>query len=280
MNNEIAHKEQNAVSTIVHRGETLILKSDLMVPYLSQGQGLSEAVQEKKVQLGDIYRSTTGEILGNPEKPVDVILLAPLKQEWVIQKRGKSRFEFHHVEPRNAANETWPWTFWANEDGEIMEQGQKGALEWKRVKRLSTFGLLPHDIEAFKLEMKKVEAGELPDPNKALMPVALSFLVTSYKAGKVLANMVTKCATFKVPMWKYVVSLGNAAETNDEGTFYVWKTDGQTKAVDKDHLPFVEDWISQLGSGVALNVHEDADGATDMGTQGPREVNPNAKNVC
>lgn len=280
MTNEIAPKEQNAVSTIVHRGETLILKSDLVVPYLSQGQGLSDMVTAKKVQLGDIYRSTTGEILGNPEKPVEVILLAPLKPEWVYQRRGKSKFEFHHVEPRNAANETLPWLFFADEDGTPMEQGQKGAIEWKRVKRLSTFALLPTDIEAFKAEMKKVEEGELPDPNKALMPVALSFLITSYKAGKALANFVTKCATFKVPMWKYSVTLGNTAETNDEGTFYVWKTDGTSKPVDKGHLPFVEDWINQLGSGVSLNVHEDAEGSVDMGTTGPREVNPNAKNVC
>lgn len=274
---DLEKRESTLPSTHVSDAPT-ILKSDLIVPYMSLGQGLSEAVQEKKVELGDIYRSTSGEKLGDPDHPVDVILLHPPKADWVYEQKGKSKFEFRHTEPRNASNETLPWSFWADDDGVPMEPGAKGASEWRRVKRLTVFALLPRDIESMKAEMAKVEAGELPDPNKALLPVALSFRSTSYATGRELINFVAQCNTFKTPVYKYQLPLFDVLEKNDDGSFYVWKTDRtKTKAVAKDHIPFVESWIQQLGAGVALKVDEEGESATHTA---PRDVNKNASEVC
>lgn len=282
MSTEIAKKESNALSTHVDHGHPTILKSDLIVPYLSLGQGLSEAVQEKKVELGDIYRSTSAEKLGDPDHPVEVILLHPPKAEWVYEQKGKSKFEYRRSEQRHPGNETLPWSFWADDDGVEMEPGAKGASEWRRVKRLTVFALLPRDIEAMKAEMAKLETGELPDPNKALLPVALSFRSTSYATGRELINFVSQCASFKTPVWKYSLPLFDVLEKNDEGSFYIWKTDRtKTKAVTKDHMPFVEDWITQLGAGVALKVDEEGESAANASVAQPRDVNSKvAKEVC
>lgn len=280
---DIQPRASSALSTQVNQGSG-ILRSDLIVPYLSLGQGLSDAVQEKKVELGDIYRSTTAEKLGDPDHPVSVILLHAPKAEWVYEQKGKSRFEYRRAEPRHAGNETLPWSFWADDDSQEMAPGAKGATEWRRVKRLTVFALLAGDIEAMKVEMAKVEAGELPDPNKALLPVALSFRSTSYNTGRELINFVAQCASFKTPVYKYQLPMFDVVESNDDGTFYVWKTDRtKTKAVQKDHIPFVEDWIAQLGAGVDLKVHEDGDTAANGGVGAPRDVNANsaqAKDVC
>lgn len=283
MSNEMQTKQTNAMAVSQAPQETM-LKSDLKVAYLSMGQGLSDAVQEKKVELGDIYKTTTSQKIGDPDHPLDIILLHQPKTEWVyeVKPKGKTKFEFRRTEPRNAANETFPWSFWAMDDEgrEICEPNAKGALEWRRVKRLSVFAILVQDILDMQAELAKVEAGDLPDPNKALMPVAVSFRSTSYDTGKDFVNFCAKAQSMKANIWRYQLPLGDTVESNDDGTFYVWKTDTtKAKPVPKDLLPFVEEWVNRLNAGEKLSTDEDGDSAAQAGKERP--VNEKAASeVC
>lgn len=257
-----------------------ILKTDLVVPYLTLGQGLSQAVVDRKVQLGDIYRSTSAEVLGAPDRPVDVIFLSQPKPDWVIEQKGKARFEYRRAEARTAKNETLPWSFFADDEGQnVSDQPGKGLTEWRRVKRLTVFAILTKDIEAFQAEMKKADQGELPDPSKALTPVAISFRSTGYNTGKDILMFAAKAHTMRAAVWKYQVPMWDSLEQNDAGSFYVWKADtNKSKAVPKEYLPFVEEWATMLAQGAEVIVHEDGDSG---GIAPAREVSEQVKkDVC
>ena len=271
MNQEIMKRESNAPA-VYQAPEIEVLKSDIIVPYVILAQGMSEAVVERAVQQGDIYRSTTREVLGCPDKPIDVILLHYPTADWVIEQKTGSRFEFRKTLPRNASNETLEWQFWADHDGNEVEEGTKGATEWRRVKRMTVFALLPSDIEAQEAELQKAEAGELPDPTKALTPVILSFRSSSYKAGKECGNFVIKAKTMKQPPYRYMIQLCDYVDKNDEGTFYVWKVDqNKVKPVPKEFMPMVEEWAKLINSGVKLRADDSADTAGNS-TGGERAV--------
>lgn len=282
MENTPAVRSQNAVSTNVHSQQE-VMTSDLIVPYIVLGQGLSDAVVDRKVQLGDIYRSTNQEVLGNPDKPIQAILMGPPRSDWVIEQRVGQKFEYRKSEPRHAGNETLPWKYWADDEGNEMQEGQKGALEWRRVKRLTVFAILLNDIISAAEEMKKVDQGELPDPSKALTPVVLSFRSSSYKAGKEVATFYSRAKSMRADIWRYVVTLGCDLDKNDQGSFYVWKvmTD-KAVAVPKEHLPLVQDWAAMVNNRVGeLNIDEEGDTAAHSGSgAAPRDVSQAAKDVC
>ncbi len=257
-----------------------ILRSDIKVPYITLGQGLSDAVVERKVQLGDIYRSTSAEILGNPDKPVEAIFLHYPKADWVLEQKGKSKFEFRGTMGRNAANETLPWSYFADDEGEEMKQGERGATEWRRVKRLTVFAILPADIDAALVEMAKAEKGELPDPSKALTPVAFSFRSSSYDCGKEVCTFFSQAQSMKVPIWRYQIPMFDVLAQNNQGSFYTWKTDRtKAKGVKPEHLPLVSEWAAMINNGVQLTADEEGDSASaESGS--PRDVTQAAKDVC
>jgi hypothetical protein len=280
MNKEIAERPKSEAPIVPYEAMAPeILKTDLVVPYLTLGQGLSQAVIDRKVQLGDIYRSTTGEKLGDPEHPVDVIFLSQPKPDWVLEQKGKSKFEYRKSEARHAKNETLPWSFYADDDGNMQQEAPaKGLTEWRRVKRLTVFAILTKDIEAFQAEIKKVDAGELPDPSKALTPVAISFRSTGYNTGKAIGMFGAKAHTLRAHIWRYQVSLWDSLEQNDSGSFYVWQADTvKVKPVPKDYLPFIEQWVAMMAT-TDVAVHEEGDG----GVVAPqREVSEKIKReVC
>lgn len=263
MTKEVTTKKENALSTDVqNQGVDQMLRSDMLIPYLTCAQGMSDAVKERKAQMGDIIRSTSYEKMGDPENPVEFILLGYPKNNWVIEQKEGSRFKFRRIEERNAANEVLPWYFWADNEGRELPEGAPGATEWRRVKQLLAFAILPADVAAAEAEMKKVEAGELPDPNKALTPVLISFRSTSYKAGKELTTFFANCKSMKIPVYRYKLKIGCTLEQNDEGSFYVWNVDrNRAQAVSKEHLPMIEEWAQIVTyHGSELKTHDEAEG--------------------
>lgn len=280
MENQMQPRQQAGVPS-THVNHAQVLRTDILVPYVVIAQAMSESVQERKAQMGDIVKSTNFEKLGDPDHPLEVIYLHYPKSNWVIEQKpkGGGRFEYRKTIPRDASNELLPWTFWADDDGNECQPTDKGASEWRRTKQLLVFAILPRDIEAAQAEMAKVEKGELPDPNKALTPVLLSFRSTSYKAGKEVCTFFTQAASMKVPIWKYTLPLGCTFEQNDEGKFYTWKVDrNKTKAVPKDQLVFVEEWVGMLTS-VNLKADDAADSESYQAARPVTQVNPNAGDV-
>lgn len=276
--NEVTQVKSNLPSVQTEANEP-ILRSDIMVPYLVIGQGMSESVKERKAQIGDILRSTNFEKLGDPDTPLDIIFLHYPKSNWIYEQKTGNRFEYRRTEPRTAANETLEWYFYGDKDGNELPPGTPGGSEWRRLKQLLVFAILPKDIVSAEAELKKIESGDLPDPTKALTPILVSFRSMSYKAGKEVSTFFTQAKSMRVPIHRYMLQIGAKMEQNDDGSFYIWSVDRtRPKGVSKEHLPLVQQWVDLLNQGaVNIQAHNEAEGETygnmDSSPQGtPTEV--------
>ncbi len=267
-NREIVNKNTGEVTTYKAPQEE-ILKSDIIVPYVVVAQGLSDSVVQRKAQMGDIIRSTNFEKLGDPDKPIDVIFLNYPKANWIIEKKAEAvkgkeaRYEYQSVMERNAGNETLPWYYSADADGNECAETAPGAKEWRRVKQMVVFAILPADVDAFTEEMKKIDTDPdyLPDPSKSVTPVILSFRSSSYKAGKEVATFFAQVKNVKKDIWKYQLKAGCSLTQNDDGSFYVWEVDrSKPKAVNAAHKETVEYWAKIVNSKAVEELIIDVNG--------------------
>lgn len=258
------------------------LASDLVIPYVIITQSTSDAFTQKKANVGDIIRSTTAELLGGPQTPIDFIPLHYPKTEWVIEVKPPkaNRYQYAKKFPRDATNETLPWSFASDSEGNEVPEGTPGALEGKRVKILKVFGILLRDIDAAAAEMKKIENGELPDPTKSLLPVVLSFRSLSYDAGKDLCTFIKRAQSLKAQPWRYVIPMVDEVQTNDQGTFYVWRMEQtKTRAVPKEVLDQVKEWAAIVSGGADLRTDDGAE-TTSAAPSGPSVGAEQAGEVC
>jgi hypothetical protein len=259
-NTEVVAAQTTALATAAPpQQQSRIIASDVIVPRVLLMQGTSDFVKERKASLGDIVKSTTLEKLADPDTVLEFIPLTEPTPGWRIEKRavGAQRWEFSKNEPRSAINDGLPWKFNADKDGKFLAEGAPSSHEWRRVKTLSLFAILPADIRAYKEEMKKADAGELPDLSKALAPVLIDFRSTSFSAGKEVSTFFTQVAQFKATAWKYVLKLSCFLDQNDQGSYYVYKVDRNKPAkVDEAYLPDVEYWVN-LANTHTLKVDEE-----------------------
>jgi hypothetical protein len=213
-------------------------------------EGLSEFLKDRKSGLaqGDIVRSTTKEKLGDPEHTVEFIPLR-FNTQWMLQEilPGENRPQFRGYEPRTAVNEGLPWEF------------EKDGAQWRRVKVINCFGLLPTDITAYQTELKSALAkGEMPDLNKTLLPVVISFRSTSYNAGKAVATYFVKIgemSQYGAQPYGYFLKLGVKESSNDQGDFFVYDVTQGSK-VSKELLPEAEKWYHRISKMTDIKVDE------------------------
>lgn len=270
--NQVEVKQATPLAVVEPQATTQeVLSSDIIIPKLLLMQGLSDFVTERKAGLGDVVRSTTVEKLGNPETAIDFI---PLKATmgWIEQEKVGQKFEYRKAVARTAQNENYPWSFWRNANGaEFDRPGQMGATEWRRVKTIDVFALLPSDIDAFEKEMAKAKStGEMPDLTKTILPVVISFRSTSFNAGKTVATFFAQVAEMathapQVRSYAYTLPLGCVAEKNDKGSFYIFKV-GQPKKLDAKYLPYAERWVNTLNS--VKDIRVDTTGDSERAPEG------------
>jgi hypothetical protein len=260
-NKPVIQNQEKAVAQYQYE-EPEVLRSDVVVPYLVCMQGMSDFVQARKAQIGEICKSTDPTKLGDPEHPVNAIFLHYPKAEWVLEEKpkGKTKYEYRSVMPRGALNETLEWNYWSEAGGDGLVEADAnapGSSEWRRVKRLSVFAILLEDLQAERAEQEKAAKGEAPDLSKALTPVIISFRSMSYNAGKEVVTLYNQAKSFKLPIWKYAMPLGVKFEQNDLGSFYIWSPDRtKMKAISGPDLATIERWASIVGT---LKVHEEGD---------------------
>jgi hypothetical protein len=237
MTQEVAKKENGAV-TQYERKESEALRTDVLLPKILLMQGLSQWVIDRKAQQGDILRSTTAEIIGGPDKPVDFIPLL-FTNAWRMEEHVAGKFEYRGTEPRTAKTEDSPWEF------------EKNGAKWRRMKVVNVFALLPSDIAAMDAELKKAkESGEMPDLNKTLLPVLLSFRSTSYNAGKAVVTHFVKAqgmAKYGAKPHGYTLSLGCYGDKNDKGSFSVYDVK-QGRKCSKSEFEAAEAWLDRLST--------------------------------
>ncbi len=287
MNNEVGTtgQQSRALTNPGTLGVQGPLSSDLVIPYFLLQQGSSELVKERKAQIGDFVRSTTGEKFGDPDKPAEIIFLHQPVTMWRVdqQIQGSDKWRFLKTFPRTTANEIMEFKFWGDRDGNPCDQSTPGALLHRRFKQFRVFAIMPSDIAAAKAEKEKAARGELPDPSKALTPILLSLQSTSgYPAGKDITTFYTKAASFQVPIYRYIVSMSCVLEKNDQGTFYCFKLTGTNppKAVAKEDLGDVQYWAELVTKRAdSLKVDEQAENQVGDTTAAPVSQE-NVREVC
>lgn len=270
MSNALATQQGGALATSnPNPTAQQILSTDILIPKLLLMQGQSEFVKERKARDGDFVRSTTVETLGGPEQGISFI---PLKMttEWREEERVGQKFEFRRTIPRTPANEHNPWSFWRNAQGmDFDKPGQLGATEWRRVKVLNCFALLPTDIDAFDAEMAKAaESGEMPDLTKTVLPLVISFRSTSFNAGKQVATFFAQVEEMRqhvpnVKPYAYTLPLGCKLDKNDQGSFYIFQV-GQPKKLDPKYLAQAERWFNTLNSMKEVRIDESGERETPV----------------
>ncbi len=90
---------------------------------------------------------------------------------------------------------------------------------------MNLFALLPGDIAA---EAKEIEnfnkTGEMPDLNKVLLPVLISFRSSGFAAGKEVSTHFAKAqamSKYGVKPYGFTLKLGCKQAENDDGKFFV-----------------------------------------------------------
>ena len=264
MTKETGSKVEKVETAVVEKKETAIALSeetlyefkgdiaDILMPKILAAQSTSKAVQEGKVQLGQLYRSTNNEVLGDKVKPLSIILLHQFKN-WIVSKKEGTRFVFKRFEEHTRANDNLPWN-WTDLEG-----------EWKREKNLSFYVLIPSDIErcaeAKKLSAAAREGGEIPDVDAALMPCLISFKSTSYKAGQKLVSHFAMASDMKVPPYGTIFNVAIEKSQNSQGIFQVLTVEKGGK-VNKDLYPACKEWFFKLLKA-NVKIHEEEESVVE-----------------
>ena len=218
-----------------------ILAGDIVIPSIYLMQGLSDLVQDRKAQIGDIVRSTTAEKLGDDKHPLRFIPLK-LTNTWTISEKIGEKYEWRGVKPRNAANENDPYEF--------VDKG----TDWKRVKTINLFALLTKDVTDF---LEQVKTGNI-DMNKPLLPVNISFRSTSFKAGRDVATFYTNIRNAKrfkadLAAHQHDLELSCFPDENDKGKYMVFKI-GASSKISKEVQTFADEWFAIVNTAKSLKV--------------------------
>jgi hypothetical protein len=200
----------SSVPTLYASTGPMVDPSDILIPRLLLMQGLSEFVAKGEAKMGDIVKSTTGQVLA---KPVAMIPLS-YDKTWILTEKVNGQHEFRRVEPFTFENAHLPW--------EYHDNGQ----EWKRTMSLNFYVLLPDDI---KRDVEAREAykktGQFPDASASLLPVSISFRSTSYAAGKVLTTHFAMAKSFPMPPYASTFKLSSETQTKNKKTFANYKVE-------------------------------------------------------
>jgi hypothetical protein len=246
MTTAVAKQEAMTPALVADTPAETVLKSDVVLPKLLLTQALSEVVVDKEkspdgktLESGQIIRSTTKEIVGDSDKPVEIVPLT-FTNQWMLQEMVGKQYEFRGYEPRTAKNEDLPWEF-----------TDKGT-QWRRVKVLTLFALLPADVtaEQANIERFKKDPSQGFDMDKVLLPVAISFRNTSFAAGRTVATHFAKAqqmAKFGVKPYSGSLMLTCKQEKNDKGAYYVFGVEPGKRVAPELYTKATE-WASTLGS--------------------------------
>lgn len=235
MKKEVMVREQAALPTApapAPVSDTEFLTSDMIIPRVLLMQGLSKIVAERKAVMGDMVRSTNCEKLGDDRTPPIKFIPLTYKLTWQNSEKINGKFEYRGSEPRNAQNEGLPYGYF------------KDGSEWIRVKCVELFALLSKDIDA---DVAPLADGELPDLNKVLLPVLISFRGKSYPAGKVIIDHFMRVKTMqrKLPTiqpFMYELELSCEADSNDKGNFFIYKIPVNAKKAPDTHIAAATEW--------------------------------------
>lgn len=250
--NEVTKQDTNL--TTYQPSPSQVIKSDVVIPKITLMQAMSDLVKAEKAKAGQMVRSSNSEAIGNETMPIDFIPLT-IKNDWLISegtvdpKSKKVKYKFKKYEARTNKNEGDEWDY--------VEDN----IPMKRTKILTVFALLPQDIEIEKKMVQDIENGDTPNVDGVLLPVAIQFKGSSFKSGRDISTLFAKAESISrtvgknVPVYGTTMRLSCVEEANDDGSFFVYKTQptGKTK---EDYRKACASWYAVLNSNNEVKVDE------------------------
>lgn len=216
-------------------GNDDIDNDDIVLPKILLMQAMSEAVNEKGIaKPGDIIKSTTEEVMGGLDMPLEIIPLNSFKT-WILSMKEGQKFIYKSTEPMTPANVTRKLE-WEDDLGN----------EWRADKSLNFYVLLPVEIES---ALKG---------DSACIPHLVNFRRTSYMAGRNLVSGMKESAFLNQPGASRVYNLKVTKRKNDHGTFFVFDI-GKGAKTTTAQLQFAKKWFDTLKTA-EVKVHDTLDG--------------------
>jgi hypothetical protein len=226
------------------RTPSVVDSSDIILPMILLGQGISNAVTSGACKFGDMYNSLTGEVVGDETKPLKFIPIT-LKKVWKLQE--------------NTGTPQKPkWKYRGTE----AYTGQRYEYTEMRPSRYDQTLIVPWEV-TLSTEVFGFTESDAADPIS--LPTVLSFSKSSRKAGQ---KVNTHFASLEgaipspLPYYAYVLELSALRKQNDDGIFMVWDIrpamkDKKAYQTPKEFLPKIERW-AQILSDSSKNVVVDS----------------------
>lgn len=253
-----------------------VVASDVLIPRLLLMQGTSPLVTSRKARIGEMVRSTTSEVVGDPEKPLDIV---PLKMQnsWIMFQRvpGENQPQFRGQEHRGAIRDSGGNITGTNEDLPWEYKGPQGEEMFRR-KAITLYALVPSDVAAYQEEIDRaIEAGEAPDLNRTVMPIVLTFQSTSFKhAGKkcasffnsVRVNASKMAGRMTIAPFQYLLTLTCKEETKGKNTWFVFDFDAPKPLKDATVREEAARWSGILATS-SVRTDDSGEVSDESGTQ-------------
>lgn len=264
----LSKSEQDAVF------EQDIVASDIKVPAILLGQPMSQAVKDRKVLAGQMFRNDTLRVVGEakvgdtPEKDINLI---PLKIENIWQDYAI-----------NGSDKKWVRTYGRIAANDKLDRDfTEGAQNMTRVRGVRVYGVLLEDCRAFLDEMKMVLAsGGIPDLSKQLSPVSFLFKSGSFKTAasptvkffsdiKAFARQFPNMAPFL-----YALPVRAGVAKNQEGReYFQFQVLPQLQIADAEIVAMGRDWFNVMKNATVI-VSEDTETDGDEGEAIPAQSKP------
>lgn len=211
----IQTKQSNLPAASTSSNEPFITAEDLVVPRVLLMQGASDLVKKRKAQYGDMIDSVEHKILGNPEKPIEVVPFHLVKS-WIIYAiEGKDK-KYLRTEPIHSANENLPY------------QAKENGIDIERDKVYNFYCVLSSDLLG--------------------LPYIVSFRRSSMKAAKTITTqMYFRNVKAGLQKWATAIELG-ATEESYDGHTYMTFTAKPKRVATKEEQEVCAQWASTIGT--------------------------------
>lgn len=244
LNTRALAMKQQASEMAEQMKELGIEATDLTIPVLLLMQNTSEAVGDGHAKLGDIMNSQAEEVVGSPEKPLEVI---PLKMYKTLRiyNTAENPPKFVREEPYEA-NVNGRLPFEGLETDPVTEE----TFPVKRYLNFNFFVLLKAEIES--------------DQD---FPAIVRFKSTSMPAGRQLATQLFKMAALRQLPYSQTVKITVGKEKKGSNTYAVFGIGKGQKATDKEKAA-AEKWLAMLSS-VSYRVDEKEETEAETAAKAP-----------
>ncbi len=205
---------------------------DLIIPRISLAQGLTQAVVDGKVGMGDIFNNITEEVIGKMKDKKASITIVPVlftksrvcyapRNEADIQAIVKRYPDIDQSKLENRNTLICSAQDSRNATGDFGLGSQFNPSGLCANCRLKDFldDDTPPSCVFFRNFFVLIEGYDFD------LPLIVSFGKTSAKAGRKLANVInTLCRARRTPIWEFKFELSSRFEDKANGKYYVWET--------------------------------------------------------